>query len=66
MHGVEASAMEAGGTQEVWTIPGPGALREFCFGKESDSIFPIYFWKILFSFEGHCTAKKNSEDAFAL
>ncbi len=65
MHGVEAPAMEAGGTQEVWTVPGPWASWEFCFGKEDDSISPIYFWKIFFSFDGHCT-KKKSADAFAL
>lgn len=36
MHGVEASSKEAGGTQEAWTVPEPGALWEFRFGKEDD------------------------------
>lgn len=48
MHGVEVSAIKAGRTQEVWTVPGPRALWEFCFGKEDDSVF---------CFDGHCTEK---------
>lgn len=49
MHGVEASSKEAGGTQEAWTVPEPGALWEFRFGKEDDFLlFQLYFWKVLF------------------
>lgn len=44
MHDVEASAMEAGGTQEVWTVPGPGALWEFCFDKGGD----FHFFRSIF------------------
>lgn len=67
MHGVEASAMEACFTHVVWTAPWPGALWEFGFDKEDDfHLFCYIFWKILRSFDGHCNAKKNSEDAYVL
>lgn len=57
IHGVEASALEAGGTKEVWTIPEPQTcefkkddLKKF---KEDDfhyfnSIF-VHFFLILMS-----------------
>lgn len=63
--------MEAGGTQEVWTVTGPGKLWEFCFDKSNDFHFfcyifrKPYFYFFIF-FEGHCSAKKNSGDAFIL
>lgn len=34
MHGVEASALEAGGTQEVWTVPEPETSCDFCFDDD--------------------------------
>lgn len=48
IHGVQASSMEAGGTREVWTVPGPAALWEFCFGREEEFHFII-------SSDGHCS-----------
>lgn len=61
MHGVDASAMEAGGTQEVWTVPEPGAFWEFCFGKEDGFHFFHYiFGKFFPVFDGLYTAGKNS------
>lgn len=67
MHGVEASSKEAGGTQEAWTVPEPGALWEFRFGKEDDffTFSTVFLESTFFSFDGLGAAKKISEDAFA-
>lgn len=59
IHSEETSAMEARGIWEVWAIPGPAVLWEFCFGREKDfSLHQLYFWKIIIRFNGHCILRK--------
>lgn len=45
IHGVEASALEAGGTQEVWTIPEPQTWCEFIFAKKT--FFTISYYNFI-------------------